>query len=84
MNAHRPSGHEHWSDDVLIGALYGLEGADLHARLGECPECAARWKHLQEKRAAIAVPLDVPAELLAAQRKAIYRRIEREVSLLSA
>jgi hypothetical protein len=81
MNAHRNLGHEHLShkhlsDDVLIEALYGVASVDIAACVRECATCAARWEALQERRAAIAAPLEIPAELLAAQRRSIYRCIE--------
>jgi hypothetical protein len=73
------SAHEHVSDDVLIDGLYGL--VDVEGRIGGCPPCTARWNELQEKRAAIALPGGVPAEVLAAQRRNIYARIENSARL---
>jgi hypothetical protein len=84
------SAHEHLSDNVLIDALYGLADAgtganaginaginmDIDARVRACPVCSARWNELQEQRAAIAVPVEVSSEVLAAQRRNIYRNIE--------
>lgn len=67
---------EHLSEDALIDALYGLGGADLDARIGACPVCASRWNELRERRAAMAVPLEMGVDVLAAQRRNIYRRIE--------
>jgi hypothetical protein len=66
--------HEHLSDDVLIGALYGL--ADVEAPVRECAQCASRWDELQEKRAVLCAPMEIPAEVLAAQRRQIHRAIE--------
>lgn len=69
------SAHQHLKDDVFIDGLYGL--VDVEALVGTCPLCASRWNQLQEKRAAVAVPLAIPAEELAAQRRSIFARVER-------
>jgi hypothetical protein len=68
------SAHEHLNDDVLIDGLYGL--IDVEERIGACLPCASRWSELQEKHAALAVPMEVAPEVLAAQRRNIYARIE--------
>jgi hypothetical protein len=73
------SAHQHVSDDVFIDGLYGL--ADVQARVGTCALCASRWNEMQEKRAAIAVPMEVPVEVLAAQRRNIYARIEHPLRI---
>ncbi len=66
--------HEHLQDDVLIDGLYGL--CNVEARLNGCAVCASRWNEMREKHAALAVPATVPADVLAAQRRNIYARIE--------
>jgi hypothetical protein len=76
MNAHEHLSHKHLSSDVLIDGLYGVAAVDIAAGVRECPVCAARWEELRERRAAILAPLEVGADLLAAQRKNVYRRIE--------
>jgi hypothetical protein len=64
---------EHLSRDEMIERLYGMDtGAD---HLEGCPECSARFQALESKRAELASPEDVPAELLAAQRRAVYSRM---------
>ena len=75
------SGHQHISDDVFIDALYGVSAidigaCDIDASVRECPVCAERWNALQERRGAITEPLEIGADVLAAQRAKIYRRIE--------
>ena len=73
------SAHEHLNDDVFIDGLYGL--IDVEARLGGCAVCASRWNELLERRAAMAAPMEVPAGVLAAQRRNIYARIEHPILL---
>jgi len=68
--------HQHLKDDVLIDGLYGVASIDIAACVRECPVCAARWEALQERRTAMVAPVEVGAEVLAAQRKSVYRRIE--------
>ena len=73
------SAHEHLNDDVFIDGLYGL--VDVETRLGGCPLCASRWNELQEKRVAITARTEIPADVLAAQRRNIYSRIEHPLRL---
>jgi hypothetical protein len=72
--------HQHFDDDVLIDALYGLGAVDgpesVAARVRECAACEARWHAMVERRAAMTAPVEIEAEALAAQRANIYRRIE--------
>jgi hypothetical protein len=66
---------EHWDDDALIRRLYGVGPEDGH--LDECRECAQRWEALVEVRGRVLEPEPAPEELLAAQRRAIYVRLEQ-------
>jgi hypothetical protein len=67
--------HQHWTDDALIEAVYGLrEAAD---GLRECTVCAARWGEMQAKHAVLAEQPELSNEFLAAQRRRIYERIEQ-------
>jgi len=84
MNAHEHFNHEHLSNDVLIDGLYGVAAVDIAGCVRECPACAARWEELRERRAAMLAPLEVGADLLAAQRKSVYRRIEHPTVLEKA
>ena len=65
----------HWSDDDLVGRLYGAGPDDAH--LTECPDCAQRWQRLIEKRERILEPPNVPEAFLASQRREVQRRLER-------
>lgn len=71
------SGHEHLSEDTLLDAVYGIAGDDAEAHLRACSDCALRLHEWQEKRAALAVSIEIPSDFLAAQRRKIYERIER-------
>lgn len=65
---------KHWSNEELIDRLYEVGGGD-EAHLGECAECRERWEALLVRRKeALAAP-DVPAALLAEQRRQIHRRM---------
>jgi len=64
----------HWTDDQLIGRLYGVGPDDGH--LERCEECAGRWRALEVSRALLLEPAPAPDEFLAGQRRAIYGRLE--------
>jgi len=65
----------HWSDDDLVGRLYGAGPDDAH--LTDCPECAQRWQSLIEKRERILEPPNLPETFLASQRREVQRRLAR-------
>lgn len=65
--------NRHLSDDELMGQIYGL--ADHRAHLESCDTCARRWSEIQEVRAALTVPDEIPSDVLAAQRRSIYSRL---------
>ena len=67
----------HWTDDELIGRLYGLGPGDGH--LAECKECAGRWRALEATRRLVLDPPPASEEFLAGQRRAIYGRLEYPV-----
>ena len=69
---------KHLSDEDLINRLYELGREDSH--LDECEECRARWLELLARRQRLLVTPQVPAELLAGQRRSIYQRLETERS----
>ncbi len=69
---------EHWNDDELMERLYGLGPEDGHLR--ECAACGARWRALLQARGRVLEPPPIAEELLAAQRRAIYTRLEQPVS----
>lgn len=66
--------HQHLNEDVFIDGLYGL--ADVEELAGTCPQCVSRWIELREKRAAITVPVTVAPQVMAAQRRNVFARIE--------
>lgn len=70
--------NRHLTTDELIDRAYGLNTlVNDDAHVVECPECAARLAEIETKRRTMAQPAPVSNELLAAQRRAIYSRIER-------
>lgn len=68
----------HLTGDELIQRLYGMDTGASH--LKGCSECGARYQALEAKRAEMAVPEGVPADVLAAQRRAIYSRMGEKPS----
>jgi anti-sigma factor RsiW len=64
----------HWNDEELIARLYGAGPVDRH--LEECGECAARWRKLLAERERLVTEEPVSEEFLAAQRQAVYKRLE--------
>jgi predicted anti-sigma-YlaC factor YlaD len=68
-------GASHWTEDDLLNRLYGLPNAG-EDHLAACPECRARLEELRVRRQAMTQPPDVPHDFLAAQRRAIYSRLE--------
>ncbi|MCC7174244.1 MAG: hypothetical protein IT159_03535 [Bryobacterales bacterium] len=64
----------HWTDDELLGRLYGLGPNDGH--LEACEECARRWRAVRTVRAEVLEPPPVSEEFLAAQRRLIRDRLD--------
>jgi hypothetical protein len=64
----------HWTDEELVSRLYGVGPEDGH--IDSCPGCAKRWRAMQSKYASLRpAGIDVPAEFLTAQRRAIHARV---------
>ena len=60
------------------------EDASAEAHLEQCPECGARWRQLQSRRAnavSLAEAAAVSEERLQRQRAAVWERIERPHAL---
>jgi len=69
--------NNHYSDDDLVARLFGLGSADTH--LDNCEMCRQRWNKVQERHQVLhAADIDVPMEQLAAQRRAIYARVDQK------
>jgi hypothetical protein len=74
--------NRHLTNDELLHRLYGLGEAEgetnLHLR--ECTECADRWRAFERRMAQTAAWPDLSSsasnEFLAAQRRAVYARLE--------
>ncbi len=70
---------KHWTENDFQHWLYGLKDPDQH--LDECPACQAQIERLKLKReritASSALSEEVSPEFLAAQRRAIYQRLEQ-------
>ncbi len=74
--------NRHLTNDELLNRLYGLGEAEgeTNQHLRECAGCAERWRAFERRRAETAATPDLASdasnEFLAAQRRAIYARIE--------
>jgi len=64
---------KHWNETDFKDWLYGLKDEDQH--LEECPECRGEKTRLRMVRARITEQPEVSPDLLAAQRRSIYRRL---------
>lgn len=65
---------KHFSDEDLINRLYEVGREDSH--LDKCEDCRLRWLRLLERRQQVPAPPEVSEELLAAQRRSVYQRLE--------
>lgn len=65
----------HRSDADLLNLMYGIGERDSH--LDECVECSARLKAMRKVRLTLAAEPRVSPDFLAAQRRAIWNRIEK-------
>jgi anti-sigma factor RsiW len=71
---------EHLSRDEMIQHLYGLDTGARH--LADCPKCFSEYRALEARKADLAIPEEIPSDLLASQRRAVYSRMgERPRSL---
>jgi hypothetical protein len=62
----------HLSNDQLLDRIYGLAGDDPH--FDACPECQARWTHMQLLREQSSLPTP-GAAFFHRQRRAVLERI---------
>jgi hypothetical protein len=71
----------HWTDDELLAFLYGIGPSGDH--LDACFECQSRLSAMQSSRQAIehsaSLADSINPSLLAAQRRAIYQRMQQPV-----
>ncbi len=67
------SGGTHLNDQELLDRLYGISEPGEH--LGSCADCTARWQEMLARKATITTVAEVSADILAAQRRAIYARL---------
>lgn len=65
----------HWTEREITHWLYGLVTDTTH--LEECSECRERTEAAAALRKKVTAPPEVSWEFLAAQRRAIYRRMDR-------
>ena len=69
----------HWTDDQLLQTIYGIGPSDNH--LNDCADCNARLVAMQANRENVerAAAFDVTSDFLAAQRRAIYKKVDQPV-----
>lgn len=67
----------HYTDDDLVARLFGVGPEDEH--LDSCEACSRRWNQIRQRHLLRrSSELEVPVELLAAQRRAILARVEKK------
>ena len=66
----------HWTEDEFINRVYGVGGGD-ESHLHACGECRERWNQVEQRRSLITAEPEVSHEFLAAQRRAIYGRLDQ-------
>lgn len=71
---------KHYREKELVELLYGVRQDEGH--LEECATCGRRWSELLTVRRGVLRAPEVPEELLAAQRRSIWERVERPASPL--
>jgi hypothetical protein len=69
---------KHWTEIDFQNWLYGLKEQDPH--VVECPECSGELERLKRERGRITAEPEVSHEFLAAQRRAIYNRLDEKPS----
>jgi len=69
---------KHWNEIDFQNWLYGLKERDSH--VDECGHCRGELMRLESRRAEIIAQPEVSHEFLAAQRRAIYRRLDERPS----
>ncbi len=71
----------HWTSDELLASLYGVGPSEDH--LARCADCRARLEVMRSNREGIelaAAPAEeVSSVFLAAQRRAVYQRLNQPV-----
>ena len=65
--------NEHMTKDEMIQRLYGLDTGASH--LAGCPECFSVYQALEARKAELVMPQEIPSDLLASQRRAVYSRM---------
>jgi hypothetical protein len=67
----------HWTNDELLAAIYGLGPSGNHLEI--CADCRTRLAGMKSNREAIEglAGLPVDAAFLAAQRRAVYQRLDQ-------
>lgn len=72
---------KHFTDDQLIGRVYGIEPDGGSVHLAECEDCSARWQTFERRYREMIPALPVSSEFLMAQRRGIYARVDRQPAL---
>lgn len=75
----------HLSEDILLDTVYGIADTESQAHAEACGECSARLAnvHNRMRGANAAVAGEISDEFLAAQRRNIYARMERQPQAMS-
>src|SRR5262245_40748895 len=76
MSEREASSRGHLSSETLLQAVYGIAETEAEAHLSSCADCAGRMHEWRAKRAEASAGPAFSNEFLAAQRRAIYARVE--------
>jgi anti-sigma factor RsiW len=68
--------NRHSTNDELLHRLYGIGSDAVESHIAACAECARRYQTLERRRAESAAAPELFNNVLAAQRRAIYSRID--------
>jgi hypothetical protein len=66
----------HWTERDFIDHLYGIGPQDGH--LAVCAGCEALWAEIRVRHQSVVQEPEIPREILAEQRRNIYRKLGRE------
>lgn len=68
--------NRHLNRDEVIDQLYGIGSEATSAHMASCLACQEELGMYQARRAGVAIPMEVSADILAAQRRRILARVE--------
>ncbi len=68
----------HWTDERMIGRLYGLEADDGH--IEACKQCRERWEMVCRRKKSLVVNPAIPEDLLACSAPIYFQAAEQSAA----